>query len=159
MLKAAGTPKSPRNVNFLLYEICPSTNIMISNLSGIDPIIAIFNIKLKAPKWSEVHQIDRRWCSDFDKYYIQPPRGFLHCCVIVGEWRPCDIRLVIFSFSSFYDLQQVKSLSRGPRYSLLPISTLHFPSHDDDDDDEENSGDGVYDDDDVNEGLGIGWLP
>ena len=33
----------------IVYEICPSKNIMISNLSGIDPIIAIFNIKLKAP--------------------------------------------------------------------------------------------------------------
>ena len=114
MLKAAGTPKSNWNVNILLFEICPSTNIMISNLSGIDPIIAIFNIKLKAPKWSEVHQIDRRWCSDLDKYYVQPSSRIstLLCDRrrMKSMWHPS----CIFFFFKFLRLAASEKFEPGP---------------------------------------------
>ena len=52
----------------------------------------------------------------------------------------------------------MKSLSRA---QILALANFHtaVSSYDDDDDEEEDSGDGVYDDDDVDEGLGIGWLP
>ena len=52
----------------------------------------------------------------------------------------------------------MKSLSRAQILALANFHTAVSSYDDEEEEEEEDSGDGVYNDDDVDEGLGIGWL-